>query len=68
MPKKQKTRKYYKYHYRVNRRIVHSGITIDLERRESEHRNTYGGGGIRQVGRRTTEEAAREWEKKQKKA
>ena len=53
----------YKYQYKVGRKIVHGGITDDLERREQEHQQKYPGGHIKQVGRRTTEEAAREWEK-----
>lgn len=53
-----------KYQFRKGRKVVHTGITNDLERRESEHRVTYRGGKISQVGRRTTEEAARELEKK----
>ena len=58
----------YKYHFKVGNKIVHSGITDDLERREQEHNRKWPGGHIVQVGRRTTEEAAREWEEKQKKA
>ena len=54
----------YKYQFvGPDRRIKHSGITNDLERRESELRREYGQGDIRQVGHRTTREAAREWEK-----
>jgi hypothetical protein len=49
-------------------KVIHSGITKDLERREQEHKEKYHGGHIVQVGRKTTEEAAREWEEKQKKA
>lgn len=45
-----------------DRRIKHSGITNDLNRRERELRREYGDGDIRQVGRRTTREAARKWE------
>lgn len=45
-----------------DRRIKHSGITNDLERRERELRREYGEGRIRQVGDRTTREAARRWE------
>lgn len=57
-----------KYHFKKGNKIQHSGITDDLERREQEHQNKWPGGHITQVGRRTTEDAAREWEKKQKKA
>ena len=54
----------YKYQFvGSDRRIKHSGITNDLERRERELRREYGQGDIRQVGHRTTREAAREWEK-----
>ena len=58
----------YKYHYKTGRKIVHSGITDDLERREREHQGKWPGGHIFQVGHRTTEDAAREWEGKQDKA
>lgn len=44
-------------------RIKHSGITNDLDRREGELRRQYGEGDIRQEGRRTTREAAKQWEK-----
>lgn len=53
----------YKYHFKDGRRVVHGGITNDLVRREQEHRRTWPSGHIRQVGRRTTEEAARRWER-----
>ena len=53
----------YKYQFvGPDRRIKHSGITNDLNRRENELRSEYGEGTIRQVGHRTTREAAREWE------
>lgn len=52
----------YKYQFKVGNKIVHGGITNDLERRESEHQQKWPNGHIRQVGRRTTEEAARDWE------
>ncbi len=52
----------YKYQFiGPDHRIKHSGITNDLNRRESELRREYGEGTIRQVGHRTTREAAREW-------
>ncbi|MCK4782186.1 MAG: hypothetical protein KAV87_00435 [Desulfobacteraceae bacterium] len=59
MAKKRNT---YKYHYKVGNKIVHGGITDDLDRREKEHLQKWPKGHIFQVGRRTTEEAAREWE------
>ena len=55
----------YKYLFKIKGRTVHGGITPDLQHRERELRQTYGDDGhIEQVGRRTTEEAAREWEVK----
>ncbi len=58
-----KPRDTYKYQFKVGKKIVHGGITKDLERREQEHTREYPDGHIKQVGHRTTEEAAREWEK-----
>ncbi|MBI2337574.1 hypothetical protein HYW41_01085 [Candidatus Daviesbacteria bacterium] len=52
----------YKYDFKVKQKIVHSGITNDLERRETQHQVKWPKGHIVQVGNRTTEEAAREWE------
>lgn len=65
MPKPRNT---YKYHFKVGPKIMHSGKTKDLDRREKEHQQKWPSGHIKQVGYRTTEEAAREWEKQQKKA
>ena len=58
-----KSRDTYKYQFKVGHKIIHGGITNDLERREKEHQQESPDGHIKQVGRRTTEEAAREWEK-----
>lgn len=55
---------YYKYQFKRGNKILHGGITEDLDRREGEHqRDINSKGHIKQVGRRTTEEAARQWEK-----
>ena len=53
----------YKYQFKLGKKIVHGGITDDLERREQEHQKKWPMGHIKQVGRRTTEDAARKWEK-----
>ena len=54
----------YKYQYiGPNDRIKHSGITNDLDRRESELRRKYGPGHIEKVGNRTAHEGAKEWER-----
>lgn len=66
--RKQKPRTHYKYHLKVGRKIVHSGITEDLDRREQEHKRKWPSGHIFKVGNLTTEDAARKWEEKQKKS
>ena len=54
----------YKYRYLgSDGKIKHSGITKNLKRREGELRSQYGEGNIEQVGRKTTREAAKDWEK-----
>ena len=58
-----KPRNTYKYQFKVGNLIVHGGITNDLERREAEHKQDWPEGHIKQVGIKTTEEAARAWEK-----
>ena len=58
----------FKYHFKTGNKIVHSGITNDLDRREQEHRQERPKGHIFKVGNRTTEDAAREWEKEQEKS
>ena len=63
-----KPRDTYKYHFKKGNKIVHSGITDDLERREQEHQQKWSNGHIKQVGRKTTEDAAREWEGDQEKS
>jgi len=57
-----KSRDTFKYQFKVGTKIVHGGVTSDLDRREKEHQQKWPGGHIKQVGRRTTEEAARDWE------
>ena len=52
----------YKYQFKIGGRIIHRGITNDLDRREQEHQQKWPNGHITPVGRRTTEEAARKWE------
>ena len=58
----------YKYHLKKGNKIIRSGITNDLDRREKELKRDHGRDThVHQVGKRTTREAAREWEKKQRK-
>ena len=61
-------RKTNKYHFKRGNRILHTGISDDLERRESEHqRNIDSKGHIVKVGKRTTREGAKKWEDTQRK-
>ena len=53
----------YKYQVRVGRKIVHGGITKNPEQREEEHQQEWPNAKLTIVGRRTTKEAARKWEK-----
>ena len=61
-------KKKYKYDFRRGGKIIHSGITKDLKRRESEHKRKYHGGHITKVGKKTKEKAARKWEKTKQKS
>ena len=62
-----KARDTFKYHFKVGNKIVHRGVTNDLDRREGEHRERWPHGKLAQVGRRTTRPAALEWERKSRK-
>ena len=57
----------YKYNFKQGNKIIHSGITNDLDRREKEHQQRWPDGHIVQVGNRTTEEAALKWEESKQK-
>lgn len=59
------TRKSYRYHFKVDGKIVYRGFTIDLERREREHRQRWPTGHIEQVGPPTTHEEAWHWQRQQ---
>ena len=53
----------FKYQLKVGRKVVHRGVTNDLDRRESEHQREVPNAEIKQVGRRTTRDAALKWER-----
>ena len=56
-----------KYHFKRGNKILHTGITDDLERREQEHqRDIDAKGHIFKVGRRTTRDGAKAWEDEQR--
>jgi len=63
--KRQRPRNYFTYYFKDGRKIVHKGMTDNLERREQEHKQKWPSGHIVKVGRRKTEEGAKKWEKKQ---
>ena len=56
----------YKYHFKVGNKIVHTGITDDLERREGEHQAKWPDGHISQQGNAVTRESALNWENEQR--
>ena len=53
----------YKYHLKKGGKIVHRGITNDLNRREAEHQEDFPGTKLHQVDRRVTRESALKWER-----
>ena len=53
----------HKYHLKDGKKVVHRGITNDLERREAQHQEEFPGSHIQQVGRRITRNAALKWER-----
>ncbi len=58
----------YKYHFKRGHKILHTGITNDLKRREQEHQKTYGEDGhIVKVGNATTLDVALAWEREKTK-
>ena len=61
------TRNHYKYHWKEGNKILESGITNNLERREQERQQENPKGHIVQVGNMTTKEGALNWEEKQPK-
>ena len=66
MPTKRNT---YKYHFKKGYKTVHTDITNDLDRRETEHQSESGRskGHIKQAGLRTTHKAAFKWKREQDK-
>jgi predicted GIY-YIG superfamily endonuclease len=63
-----KKRNTFTYDFKVGQKIVHSGITKDLEEREKAHQQRWPKGHIVKVGAAKTEEAALAWEKTKHKA
>ena len=59
------SRRTYKYHLKVDGKVVLSDITDDLDRREREHRRRWPTGRIEQVGKPTTHREAWDWKQRQ---
>ncbi|MFH1477828.1 MAG: hypothetical protein ABIH24_10140 [Verrucomicrobiota bacterium] len=57
-----KKRNTFTYDFKIAQKIVHSGITKDLDRREAQHQQRWPQGHIVKVGAAKTEDAARDWE------
>ena len=55
------------YDFKVGDKIVHSGITTDPDRRETEHKQRWPGGKLKVVTGPMTEQGAREWESSKQK-
>ena len=54
----------YKYQIKRGNKIIHRGITNDLDRRHGEHKRTYGDDvKIIQIGRRVTRDSGLAWER-----
>lgn len=58
-----KPRDTYKYHLKQGRKIVHKGITDDIDRRAREHQQEFPKSRVKRIGHRTTREAALKWER-----
>ena len=59
------SRSMYKYHLKVDGKVVLSDITDDLDRRQKEHQRRWPTGRIEKVGRATTHRSAWEWKQRQ---
>lgn len=56
-------RDWYRYDFKVGSTLVHSGVTQDPARRETEHRKLWPRGRLVVIGAPITTRAAREWER-----
>ena len=56
-----KERDTYKYQVKIGKKIVHRGVTKNLDRRAAQHKASRPNSHVVQIGRRTTQERASEW-------
>jgi predicted GIY-YIG superfamily endonuclease len=62
-----KKRDTFTYDFKVGNKIMHSGTTTDLERREAEHRQRWPKGHIVKIGVAKTKEGALAWQETKRK-
>ena len=68
MRRKQRKRDTTRYDILRGRKIVHTGITTDPERREKDHQRKFGPNArLRPFGPKVTRETALKWEAEQRK-
>jgi hypothetical protein len=53
---------YWTYRFKVGQKTVHTGITIDPDRREADHKRRWPSGHLVIEGYAKTEEGARDWQ------
>ena len=61
--KRQKPRNIRRYHYWWRGKVVHRGVTKDLEKREQDHKQKWPGGHIQQIGPSVTKDTSLKWER-----
>ena len=68
MPHRSKPRDTYKYVVKQGKKIILTGVTNDLKRREAEHKVRYPSSHVAKVGRKTTREQALKWAREERKS
>lgn len=54
----------YKYQLKIGRKVILRSIAENLGQRELEHQQEFPNSRIKQIGRKTTRQAALDWERK----
>ena len=55
------TRDTYKYHFKLGNKTVHTGTTVDLDRREQQHKRKFGESGHIKKGRNALPLETQRW-------
>ena len=66
MPSQRNPRDPTRYHLKEGNKIIHTGITIDPERREAEHQRARPKSHLETQGPKVTNETALRWEQQQR--